>query len=322
MNEIQTTIPISPTGLSTTEVPMGITGTLTTQLVSQDSVAEMHALFDPDRWIYIDKFVISQSVAPLKKVWSWWAGNPLKGNYTVEAKVGDPSTRTQLIPRSLVIPQFSRTAMISWELMFKPVKINDCRVQLDIINFYGREPADNVDLSSPMFLNDMIHYMVDDPNQVMVFKPNMFWLQRNVHSKQSLYDDNAFLDLPATLPNTYISVYMRTKYVPNLMQLDEFTMLVYARPIITGLSGFTSTVRMSSIGLFTLPYWYKNKLSNNDVVYSWVEVLLQIAMQFEGLSSISDTVQRKAVRDSIKSTLGSNVISLLAAHNIHFKNEK
>lgn len=287
MNEIQTTLPIKPTGITTTEIPLGITGTLATQLVANDTIFENHMIQDGQRWSYIDQFIVNATSPPGTMLWRWNSRNPLASRYEIRVDLMDASSNFQVIPRSLVEAQYSRLSQVSWELMFKPIKINDCRVQFDLIETFGKQPSNLSTLEPEMFLNNMYHFMIDDPNQPIIFKPDMFFLQRSINTKISYFNNVDSNSLPATIPRTYVSVYNRTRYVPNLMQADTFTVLVFARPIISGLEGLSSSNRLTNVNWFTTPYWYwHNPLAAQTKDLNELTAIMILVNKFKAIDNI------------------------------------
>jgi hypothetical protein len=71
--------------------------------------------------------------------------------------------------------------------------------------------------------------------------------------------------LPASYPTVTVGVYQRTRYIPNNLQMSNFKLMVFVKPIIEGLSGFCSRSVVSNVegtgGIPTVtyvsqPYYY------------------------------------------------------------------
>lgn len=252
MNKVPTTTPVAPTGITTTEVPLAITGTLTDTLIGRNQIVVDQPLYDPTAWIYIDNFVINERTTSGAKLYTWSSDKPLVNCFT-QSSGSAPATRIQIVPRSLILPQFSRFGRVSWEVMLKPVKIGDCRVELDIVFSYDKSLGNTLD--KKMFLNDSLHFMVDDPDQPIVFTPPMYWIQNMVTTRMGVPDTSATAVKPASYPSVWANIYQRTRYIPNMIQRPTFVMLVYVRPIVSGLSGFSTSNRLANVGFISEPYW-------------------------------------------------------------------
>lgn len=266
MNTIQTTLPIKPTGLNPTEVPLGITGTLTETPVQQNIQPKVNQFTDPSKLIYLGFFNVSNEDAPGTKLYTWNYLKPLTDYYAAKWNTGD-SQITQTVPWSLMRAFFSRQCRVDFELVFQPIKINDSRFSFDVVFSYDVNSLSDT-LNTTLTFNDSIHKSMDSPSNELTFTIPTFFMTNSQPTDRVNYfyvDDEGIVQklntLPAFLPTTQVNLYVRNPYTPNNIQMETFKVLVYLRPIVTEMVGCTAKSYVS---------YNADRLTNNTaLVQPW-----------------------------------------------------
>lgn len=237
MEEISTTNPPPPSGVTPTEVPLGISSTVseTTNPVNNDKLRTEVLNINMDA--YLSKFTILSTQGPTTNVFSWNSHYPLEleGQYRITADA--TQTGRALVPWALLTPFFSKQCRIDWALKFTPVKISDARCSLDFVVNYEGEALTyaNVNPNQVMLANDSFHKIVDDLDDPFEIVVPMFWLTNNVQTDSNFYQPNSGLGTrlqPTYLPKTSVNVFIRSPYQPNQMQTPSFDMVVTIVPIV------------------------------------------------------------------------------------------
>lgn len=249
--EISTSNPAPPTGVTPTEVPLGITGTTSQTLSPPNIIYKEPILFNLNESIYYGKFRIDKSYVSGLKVFEWQALYPL-GNFDNPYNMGNTNGRyVYTVPWSLLTAFYSKQCKVDWLMNFTFVKVSDCRVSLDLIFNYNGLSKNTLD---PLSLsNDSYHVSVDSQDDNFSFEIPQFWLTNNVQTDSGaifLTPSTGETIQPAYLPQTVLDVFIRNPYQPNMLQPDFFDVLVTLQPIVRSTVGFAA----KSLTKGTAPY--------------------------------------------------------------------
>lgn len=242
MEQQSLTNPAPPTGEIPTEVPLGINSTTTDSPVPLNIVAETLTSFNYDYGIYLTKFTINNTMETGYKVFDWASLFPLAKNSNYYTISNTDFLRWN-IPWQLILPFYSRMCKIEWEINFKPIKVGDCRVSIDLINTYGDYSPTTSLLSAKALANDSYHKNLDDTDDNLTIRPPMFFMTDNVATdsyRVSVSPGNFSVLQPSFLPSTNLSVFIRNPYVNNPIQPSSFEVLVTLRPIISNPVGIAT----------------------------------------------------------------------------------
>jgi len=234
------TNPTPPTGVIPTEVPLGINTTTTHSPVPNNIIPNSLGAYGNDFGIYLTTFTISNTMAPGTRVFTWNSEYPLSLNNQYSTIAGQDYLQWRL-PWSLIVPFFSRMGKVEWEMNFKPIKVADCRVSVDIVFNYGLYAPENTDITNKALANDSLHKNFDDTDDNLTFNIPMFFPTDNVQI-DSYRVFGVALDTiqPAFLPTTSVNVFIRNTYQNSLIQPDSFQVLVTLRPKISNCVGLAT----------------------------------------------------------------------------------
>lgn len=236
--EISTTNPAAPTGVTPTEVPLGITSTTTQSGGPVNIKPSLSKSLMINTSVYIGKFTITSSTSIGTSVFTFTTKYPLgdfDNRYNNNSQAN--STIQYFVPWSLVPAFYSKQCKIEYELEFVPVKVADCRALLDIIYNYD----DGVAMPSDPLLylaNDTETIKLDSQNEPLNMVIPQFFMTENIQTDtfraiKSLAPTHRENIQPAFLPTTSIEVRIRNPYQPNLTQPTSFEVLVFLKPIVT-----------------------------------------------------------------------------------------
>jgi len=302
---VETTEPLAPTGVTNTEVPLGVTATLATQEISDTQIVFNNSLCDPTKWIWIDSFKIRNATLPGQRIYNWSMTNPLKSKFQ-SARIEESHTLITILPKALFYAYYCRFGQVDWEVMLQPVKIGDCRVELDIVFKYNSATPDLVaqTLDRNQLLSDSLHYELDDVMNPPVFKVPAYWKvsQPPMNDVFADYDTNFSKRWikPLGYPDTSFFIYQRTRYINNQLQMDSFDVNVYVRPITSGLSCFaTRSLTSVNNGSLTMipyipkPYWLEQDVPvyKDELALSYFETTYEEIKELQKSSAQEDKVR-------------------------------
>lgn len=83
--------------------------------------------------------------------------------------------------------------------------------------------------------NDSIHFHLDSQDQEFHFVVPQHFMTNFINTLTSKFNvgSNSFVAQPAFLPNTTVTVFIRNPYQPNLVQPNQFDVLVFLTPVVT-----------------------------------------------------------------------------------------
>lgn len=259
--EVSTTNPAPPTGITPTEVPLGITSTTSTSGGPLNRGSNKTALFSLEEGIYLTQFTVNKTMNTGDEVFTWTSWSPLGPNANEYNTVNSGSNSRFLVPWQLFTSFYSKQCKIDWELKFTAVKVSDCRVSFDGLFIY--EDKDFTAGYPELLNNDSVHKIFDDQDDSFSILPPMYWMTNNVNTdswRVQLVTSGPFARMqPAFLPYTKMSLRVRAPYIPNSMQPDEFTVIVTMNPIVRqtlGIAGKSVTQTLNNVVESQIPRPY------------------------------------------------------------------
>lgn len=237
--EISTTNPVPPTGITPTEVPLGITSTTTPAGGAINRPTNQSALFALQEGIFLTTFEVSKDDVIGKEVFTWHSLYPLGETENEYNTVVDGENTRFFVPWELMTSFFSRQCKIDWELNFTAVKVSDCRVSFDGIFIYEDDWNLNTDFRVALN-NDSVHKIFDDQDDTFSIVPPMYWMTNNVNTDTWRSTVPTIRRQPAFLPSTTLHLKIRSPYVPNSMQPNTFRVVVTLKPIVRQNIGFAA----------------------------------------------------------------------------------
>lgn len=233
--ETSKTNPVPPTGVTPTEVPLGITARTAIGDFPADIVVEHKSALETDLDIFYGSFPISATDNTGQNVFkhtTLWPLGDFANRYNTVS--GADSTLRFFVPWCLVLSFFSKMCKIDWIMRLLPVKVADCRVSLDILFNYDQTPDGNRVYSTKLMASDSIYKILDSEDDDLTFQIPMFWLTKALQT--DVIGSSVGPVMPAFQPITETRIYIRNKYVPNLMQPNTFNVLVYLTPIVRNIT--------------------------------------------------------------------------------------
>lgn len=265
--EVSTTNPAPPTGVTPTEVPLGITSTTTTSGGPLNKGMNKTAMFNLEEGLYYGQFTVNKTDALGQSVFEWVSWSPLGPTANEYNTVNDGNNSRFFVPWELMTAFYSKQVKIDWEIVFTAVKVSDCRVSFDVIFLYEDK---NVALLYPQILNnDSYHKIFDDQDDSFSVVPPLYWMTNNVNTdswRVQLVPGGAFSRMqPAFLPYTKMQVRIRSPYIPNSMQPDSFQVVVTLKPIVRqalGIAGksVNATLNLTNEAQIPRPYFLTREL--------------------------------------------------------------
>lgn len=257
MDVLSTTNPPAPTGVSPTEVPLGINSAISeTPIPVNFPLLKNLAMFNVEpRGAYLGSFVISQSDPIGSRVFDWdmrfpteiAAANLYQNVYRAEGKVTMPRIW------ELLTYFYSMQCKVEFDLEFIPVKTSDCRFSLDLVVNQNGSDLTSLTYQSKL-VYDSVHHVLDDQDTHLRISVPTFWLTDNVASRTfpETYDvDNNSNVKNPYIPFTRIQAFIRNPYQPNMIQLDYFRVVVILHPKVlspVGLAGYSPVLGFNSLG--------------------------------------------------------------------------
>jgi hypothetical protein len=225
-----TTNPAPPSGVTPTEVPLGISGTIseTVMPVNIPMVKELPIFNQRGRGLYIGSFNISSTQNVGTNVFSWAFDSPttVSGSNLYSRTLRNGSV---FYPSAweYIVAMYSRMVQIDFDIEFIPVKVGDSRCSVDILfNFEDTIPAYNTRNLS----NESMHKVLDDMDDPFRFSVPAFWLTNNCSTRATYDSIEVNTSKSPFIPKTRLVVYIRNKYQPNLMQPQSFNVIVILHP--------------------------------------------------------------------------------------------
>lgn len=232
--EVSTTNPAPPTGVTPTEVPLGITTTTSATGGPLNKGMNKTAMFGLQEGLYYGQFTVNKTMTLSQNVFEWTSWSPLGNTANEYNTVNSASNSRFFVPWELMTAFYSKQVKIDWEIVFTAVKVSDCRVSFDVVFIY--EDKNTASTYPQVLNNDSYHKMFDDQDDSFSVVPPMYWMTNNVNTDswrvQLLPGGGITRMQPAFLPYTKMLVKIRSPYIPNSMQPDSFQVIVTLRPIV------------------------------------------------------------------------------------------
>lgn len=243
MNISPTTQPAPPLGITTTPTPFSVEGAISDDPIPTNLAPEVVSILEREDVIYLNQFRITNQQSIGTKLYTHDLNYPLGNTTTTNGYYVQPDntlgTMRPLVPWKLLPVWFSRQCKITYQLIFEPVKVSDCRVSVDAFFTYDSQDVNVYDKDT--FVLDTVEKIIDDPDDPFIFEVPAFYLTNVVNT----YNTRANLRYiqPAFIPKTKSTLFMRSPYVPNLMQPDTFVMLVYLKVNVSHANTIAATSR-------------------------------------------------------------------------------
>lgn len=240
MDVISTTTPAPPSGVTPTEVPLGVSGTVseTTSPVNIPRLS-LPIFQQQGRGIFLGSFAITSALPSGALAFDWSLQSPLTlGSTNLYTPVITPIQQliNFKIPWEYVVPFFSLQGKMDFDMEFIPVKVGDARVSMDIV--FNQENVLFSTLNTTTLANDSVHKVIDDTDDPIRFSVPIIWMTNNIQSRSGILQ-------PSFLPRTRVRAFIRNPYQPNTMQPVSFTVLVILHPKPHSLVGMGSLAPVS-----------------------------------------------------------------------------
>lgn len=247
MNISPTTQPAPPMGITTTPTPFSVEGAISDDPIPANLAPEVISILSKQNLIYLDTFEISILDGIGERVYKHNLNYPLGESVPKNGYFDQPNntigTFRPLVPWKLMTVWFSRQCKLTYELIFEPVKVSDCRVSIDTFFTYDGQEVINYDKDA--FVLDTVEKIIDDSDDPFQFEVPAFYLT-NIINTYNTRIANEYIQ-PPYIPKTKSFLFIRSPYVPNLMQPDSFKMLVYLNINVSHATTIAGTGRVSRI---------------------------------------------------------------------------
>lgn len=243
---ISTTTPAPPSGVTPTEVPLGISGTVSeTPGPVNIPRLSLPIFYQEGRGLFIGSFEINTTQVTGSNLFEWSLQQPLFLN---NDSLYNPSLSAGIIRYNLgwelLKPLFSMQGKMDFDMELIPVKVGDSRASIDFV--FTQESAPLAYNSSTM-ANDSVHKILDDTDDPIRFSIPIIWPSNNIQTRNWSYNTTGSPSVkidyqPAFLPHTKMTAFMRNPYQPNQMQPISFKVLVILHPkphSLVGLAGIS-----------------------------------------------------------------------------------
>lgn len=234
MMETSTTNPARPSGITPTEVPLGITSSTVPVPGPSELVIKSLKCFQLVRPIYHSSFQIANTNNVGERIFNYDSTYPLgdfPNRYNTIA--GSNDTSRPLVPWTLLKPYYSRMCRIEFEIHLLPVKVADSRVSLDVISTYdvldGPYAYNSINMS-----NDTFHKHLDSQDDELVIQVPTYWMSKFIQTDSSYVSVTGVQTVlqPAFIPTTQLEFYIRGRYHNSMIQPSAFNVLVTVLPTV------------------------------------------------------------------------------------------
>lgn len=234
MESLAQTNPAPPSGIVPTEVPLGISGTISeTPMPVNIPLLKQLSIFHLDRGVFLGNVTINSTTPVGTNILTWRSRTPLVIN-GVGSSYYDISNETTFFRTfypaiwDLLLFSYAMECRLEFSFKIKVVKIGDSRCSLDFV--FNQSDAD-FDYSSPGTLaNDSFHKIIDDPDDLIEFDVPMIWPTDNVPTKmwqRHTIDSPAINMQSPFIPYVRMQTFVRSRYQRNLMQFPSFNLSVF-----------------------------------------------------------------------------------------------
>lgn len=269
MNKVQTTTPNTPTGIPPPEIPLGIQGTFRDTLGPQKLDGDL-PFMDLQNMILLDTIQITTAMDIGTEIYTF---STMDGIPTSKYNTKLVSGNQVLVPWNMIPSYYSRLCKVDYELYFQPIKVADCRVEVDVVSNFVNE---SVEYNPTTLANTNVNYKFDDPNGFLNYPVPMFWPVINVQTPATITPTNtpnpSKVLKSAFVPQTKVTVFIAAPYIRNNLQPDVVKLLVWLRlkpRQVQGASAMTSFYELEGTGelkqeqnYLPLPYWYSTPVNN------------------------------------------------------------
>jgi len=231
---ISTTTPAPPSGVSPTEVPLGISGTVS-ETPGPINIPRLllPAFSQQGRGLYLGNFSIDITQNTGAVLFDWRMQQP---STFAANNFYDPSSSGGIIhyPTAweFLIPMFSLQGKMDFDLELIPVKVGDSRASIDFV-FNQEDQA--FAYNTTVLANDSVHKIIDDTDDPIRFSIPIIWPTNNIQTRNWSFQTTADPSVniryqPAFLPFTRCTAFLRNPYQPNQMQPTSFQVLAILHP--------------------------------------------------------------------------------------------
>jgi hypothetical protein len=245
MNISPTTQPAPPLGITTTPTPFSVEGAISDDPIPANLAPEVISILSKDNLIYLDSFEITNQQSIGDRIYMHNLNYPLGETTSSNGYFSQPSnnlgTFRPLVPWKLMTVWFSRQCKITYQLVFEPIKVSDCRVSID--TFFTYDGQNITDYNKDTFVLDTVEKILDDSDDPFQFEVPAFYLT-NIVNTYNTRIKNEYVQ-PAFIPKTKSFLFIRSPYVPNLMQPDTFKVMVYLRVNVSHATTIAGTGRIN-----------------------------------------------------------------------------
>jgi len=205
--------PPKPDGNTPTPIPFSMSSDLTNNN-GTDNFNYANSLLDLNFPILIDRFNIDSASPSGTFLYNWTSDHPL-GTSLYNGFTN--------CPYNLVKPMFSRLLSYELELIFVPVKVSDSRAILGVFFDYALRPSTIVANNPDSYNSDNAEFVISQSLEQQTLEVPLYWPSDFVPSKtfNGTY--------PQFAPKTSVRVYLKEKFVPNLIQPPTFPVLVFLK---------------------------------------------------------------------------------------------
>lgn len=228
-----TTLPLAPSGVTTTEMPLGVTTRTTIDEIPQNVQPQELSVFEYPTPTYLGSFTISQNTQVGVELFNWDSIRPMGNNASIYNTGVDREVDKKLVQFHMFPYYFSRFAKYNILLSFKPIKVGDCRAAIDgFINYETGYTTAEIPYEAYSFNNDNFHIEFDDPNCESDIMVPLYWATTLSRTDVVYVWDSTKNELtsvmPVYLPRTNVKVKLANRYQPNSLQPPSFEVLVLA----------------------------------------------------------------------------------------------
>lgn len=237
MNQVNTTLPLPVTGQQLNDT-FPAEASLQQQQIAKNLQIFTNALDVNKNMLYLNDITIANTDLPKSRIFQLNTLNPFKSKVILYRKTD--SYHLAFIPWYAVQAYFSSLGNYDVEIVFRPKKVNDSRLILDVLFSYSAEPMTTTN-SDNWFQNDGMTFNIDSIEDEFKIDVPMYSILDNFPFRKHFFLDSEG-DLterkPIFFPNVNMSVYIRSPYQPNSIQPDEMKIQVYVNVKFKGLQKY------------------------------------------------------------------------------------
>jgi len=246
MSEMKVTTenPTPPVGLQANEI-FTVDTALQPQTEELNLIREMIPNIRPAKDIYLETLEIPLTLGPRQRVGNSGMSsvNPLDDKYRIKYG-GEQGLVKYFCPWALIPLHLSALAQLDFDLVYRPIKVNDCRVSLDFLYKYSGTYVGDV-ITANDYQRDTITINIDDVEEEFIIPMNMYYLFPNISTRAYINNSYVEPEVLKTAPDAFIPVvafraYIKNPYQPSSIQPDKMKLQVWLRPRISNIQKLCS----------------------------------------------------------------------------------